>query len=566
MEVSSPKYKKDRNLSPYDIPSRSNKLGFKSPTKKSARRRTDPSTPESEVKIRNMLSKSTASSRCLVRISKLSPVKMIKRNPIALYALLDISEENIGNELVEIFAGIPESLRLTIYCILSELDKTEDSTLLFRGSGTRIRLISAMFRHIGKAFQKDLISEILGLISEEASYEIDPLKIEPNEDINENITNLKKLTIDVLSSIQNSLEKLPKIMLIILELLYNETKKKFEDHGTSTVTGLFILRFLMPALALPESIGITPPPNCKSVTMEVSKILQFMYNQAEVKDQRLLPLNDFIVLHKDAPVVLTLRILQIAENIQGSGKVLKHVSVNKDTKKQAHEKITNAFFANPKALEDKLLEFLSGRHEINIEMIFEATRKEHVIMSKEFLFDRRYWLEHLCTWSIGQFDTIEYHPSEKFFLFLENRFSKEPSKSFKEYAMCEILVEHKDLGQSECVRIERNLFHHMTLCRLVNRVSSKFGFEVDAINLFYLNGTELKEFTNENWKDFESSVVVRKKDNTKWGSFRIIMADAKPKIPKKRSQGKSTKKRDNSPVAVSANEKNNSIISEGKTI
>ena len=67
-----------------------------------------------------------------------------------------------------------------------------------------------------------------------------------------------------------------------------------------------------------------------------------------------------------------------------------------------------------------------------IELIFEATRMEHVILSKEFQFNRQYWLEHLVTWSQAQFDAIGYKCSEKFYLFLENLFAIEPAKIFKE--------------------------------------------------------------------------------------------------------------------------------------
>ena len=46
-----------------------------------------------------------------------------------------------------------------------------------------------------------------------------------------------------------------RLLIITLETLYNETKKKFGESGTAALTGIFVLRFLMPSLALPESIG-----------------------------------------------------------------------------------------------------------------------------------------------------------------------------------------------------------------------------------------------------------------------------------------------------------------------
>ena len=51
------------------------------------------------------------------------------------------------------------------------------------------------------------------------------------------------------------------------------------------------------------------PQYTKSAPMTISKILQFMYNQAEVKDEKLLPFKDFISEHTKAPIDLTISIL-----------------------------------------------------------------------------------------------------------------------------------------------------------------------------------------------------------------------------------------------------------------
>lgn len=58
-----------------------------------------------------------------------------------------------------------------------------------------------------------------------------------------------------------------------------------------------------------EILGIPVPESLKGVPMTISKILQFMYNQAEVKDQKLQVLKEFIASHTKVPVELTIRIL-----------------------------------------------------------------------------------------------------------------------------------------------------------------------------------------------------------------------------------------------------------------
>ena len=89
--------------------------------------------------------------------------------------------------------------------------------------------------------------------------------------------------------------------------------------------------------------------------------------------------------------------------------------------------------------------------------------------------------------------------------------------------MCEVVIEGKDLGKLEHIRIERNLFHYLTLCRLFRRVGERMKFELNPSNIYYVKDGQQHEFIEENWDDFQSSVVVLKKDNTKWGSFNIVL-------------------------------------------
>lgn len=60
--------------------------------------------------------------------------------------------------------------------------------------------------------------------------------------------------------------------------------------------------------------------------------------------------------------------------------------------------------------------------------MFEATRLEYAILSKEFEFSRRYFLEQLITWYQSYFDSIGFNCSEKYYLFVETLFDKQPVK------------------------------------------------------------------------------------------------------------------------------------------
>ena len=97
--------------------------------------------------------------------------------------------------------------------------------------------------------------------------------------------------------------------------------------------------------------------------MTLSKILQFIYNQAEVKDQKLQPLKDFISKHHHAPVDLTIQVLKMAEASVSPTKLLKSMGSSRDGKKAAKGKVEQVFLGSPKELEEILLRFMSGREE-----------------------------------------------------------------------------------------------------------------------------------------------------------------------------------------------------------
>ena len=91
--------------------------------------------------------------------------------------------------------------------------------------------------------------------------------------------------------------------------------------------------------------------------------------------------------------------------------------------------------------------------------------------------------------------------------------------------MCVILLECKSIGKFVEIRVERNLFHYLTVYRLIRRIANeKMNIEVWDCELKYTkdDGKEYP-FLADSWDDFDSSVIIKKQDNTKWGSFHILL-------------------------------------------
>lgn len=82
--------------------------------------------------------------------------------------------------------------------------------MLFRGGGIRIKIISNLIQYIGRSYKLETISNILELIDEHKSYEINPDIVESKEELEANVENVKEVVLQVIECIQTSLPKIPR--------------------------------------------------------------------------------------------------------------------------------------------------------------------------------------------------------------------------------------------------------------------------------------------------------------------------------------------------------------------
>lgn len=132
------------------------------------------------------------------------------------------------------------------------------------------------------------------------SYEIDPSRVEVDDNIDRNRDNLLKLTRKILNSILVSAQDFPPQLNSMCICLSQVLHKKFPDSDTNTraVGTVIFLRFINPAIVSPYESGIVhtqPHPRVMRGLMLVSKILQNIANNVEFsKEQHMLPFNTFV--------------------------------------------------------------------------------------------------------------------------------------------------------------------------------------------------------------------------------------------------------------------------------
>ncbi len=113
------------------------------------------------------------------------------------------------------------------------------------------------------------------------SYEVDPSRIETNENVDENRQNLLSLTQSIIDAIVSSTKIFPLHMRNVCQCLYQVVSLRFPQTGFQAVGTVIFLRFINPVLVSPHEYGIIdlePTPKMKRGLTLMCKILQNIAN------------------------------------------------------------------------------------------------------------------------------------------------------------------------------------------------------------------------------------------------------------------------------------------------
>ncbi|XP_045770385.1 neurofibromin [Maniola jurtina] len=193
-------------------------------------------------------------------------------------------------------------------CAVSDCMQT-----LFRGNSLGSKIMAFCFKIYGYGYLHNLLEPLISALLDQAdcnpnlSFEVDPARLDPGQDIEINRNNLRDLTREVFDRIVNSADKFPSQLRSMCHCLYQVLSKRFVQFPQTSVgavgTVLF-LRYINPAIVSPQEMGIVNrpiPPHIKRGLMLMSKILQNIANHVEFsKEQHMLPFNDFLREHFEA--------------------------------------------------------------------------------------------------------------------------------------------------------------------------------------------------------------------------------------------------------------------------
>lgn len=136
-----------------------------------------------------------------------------------------------------------------------EVEVSDCMQTLFRGNSLGSKIMAFCFKIYGASYLQMLLEPLIRPLlddqEEEICFEVDPARLEPNEDIEEHRNNLIALTQKVFDAIINSSDRFPPQLRSMCHCLYQVLSKRFPNllqNNIGAVGTVIFLRFINPAI------------------------------------------------------------------------------------------------------------------------------------------------------------------------------------------------------------------------------------------------------------------------------------------------------------------------------
>ncbi|KAJ6239281.1 ras gtpase-activating protein [Anaeramoeba flamelloides] len=238
---------------------------------------------------------------------------------LAFSRIINISDLEIySRSLISIFEKKHKNKYLFEPVIKDEVERTLNETTLFRGNCMTSKMMNVYTKLSGLKFLSNILKkDIEEIIEGKQSLEIDinKIKVDNNNDndndnndnndddndknkiIQENFNRLSKFVEQIIESILKSPLAFPLVLRNLCWKLSEITSTKFPNSKYIVVAGFIFLRFICPAIVVPEKYGITkliPHPQNRRDLVLVSKIIQNIANGTTFKSENMKILNPIV--------------------------------------------------------------------------------------------------------------------------------------------------------------------------------------------------------------------------------------------------------------------------------
>ncbi|XP_073824829.1 neurofibromin 1 isoform X8 [Musca autumnalis] len=258
--------------------------------------------------------------------------------PIAM-ALANVVTTSQMDELARVLVTLFDAKHLLSPLLWNmfyrEVEVSDCMQTLFRGNSLGSKIMAFCFKIYGSAYLQLLLEPLIRplLDNPNTSFEVDPARLDPGDDLDVNRRNLIALTKKVFDAITNSADRFPPQLRSMCHCLYQVLSKRFPNllqNNIGAVGTVIFLRFINPAIVSPQELGIVGkqvPSTVKRGLMLMSKILQNIANHVEFsKEQHMLCFNDFLREHFEAGRRFFIQIASDCETVDQTSHSMSFIS------------------------------------------------------------------------------------------------------------------------------------------------------------------------------------------------------------------------------------------------
>eukprot|EP00794_Sanderia_malayensis_P014143 gene14143-15620_t len=223
--------------------------------------------------------------------------------PIAM-ALTNVTLSEQLDDLALVFVTIFDSKNMLreLFSNLfkQEVELAEGMQTLFRGNSLASKTMAYAFKLYGGSYLRRLLEPGMAVMVHdcESSYEVDPTRVEKNENIGSNAKNLLFLAQSLIDRLIDSAESFPEQLSILCYCLNKAVHERFPSNTYVAVASAVFLRFFNPAIVSPHTSNIIAQPPSDKMRRGLrytSKIMQNLANHILfTKEPHMEVFNDFL--------------------------------------------------------------------------------------------------------------------------------------------------------------------------------------------------------------------------------------------------------------------------------
>ncbi|KAI7858100.1 hypothetical protein BDC45DRAFT_434174 [Circinella umbellata] len=189
--------------------------------------------------------------------------------------------------------------------IEKEVASTEQEATLFRSTTMATRILSVFAKMVCHDYVRVTLQPVMEAINalpdDQTSWELDPQKLGPGDDLSRNKQNVIRATEILLNAICNSASSAPAAFREELSLIGDAVCKRFSEAKNTAVGGFVFLRLFGPAIVTPDSAGFSKQAtprnkNVRKLQLQATRVMQNLANNVlfGAKETHMIVLNDFL--------------------------------------------------------------------------------------------------------------------------------------------------------------------------------------------------------------------------------------------------------------------------------